>query len=161
MKRIIFSLVVLVVLLLGILSFIYVGESNKDKNVEVKEEPKQVITKEEKKEYMHYITDIEMQQMIEDKETFFVVISRTGCSHCEAYLPELKKVLNDYKVDGYVLDVVSIEGDYSFIESLDVSGTPTTLFYFDGEEDTMSRVIGSRSYDLIVEFLTKREYIKE
>lgn len=72
--------------------------------------------------------------MIKNKRSFVVVISQTFCSHCIAYKPIYNEVLSKHNAKGYDLDIVELEEEQrkDILNSLNVSGTPTTLIYIDG-----------------------------
>ena len=105
----------------------------------------------------------DLNNKIKNKESFVVVISQTGCSHCEQYLPELNKALNDYDLKVYVLNISGISDEENKIlaQHLKFSGTPTTIFFKDGEEKTtLNRIVGYISKDKIIEKFKALEYIK-
>ncbi len=107
------------------------------------------------------MTDLE--QKINSKETFMLVISQTGCSHCEQYLPELDRTLSDYDLKANVLNISNLSDSDSkkLSQYANFSGTPTTMFFIDGEEKTsLNRLVGYASKDKIVERLQSLGYVK-
>lgn len=46
-----------------------------------------------------------LENKINNKESFVVCISRTTCSHCNDYKPKLRKVANKYKINIYYTDI--------------------------------------------------------
>lgn len=107
------------------------------------------------------VSDLETK--IENKETFILVISQTGCSHCEQYLPELNRTLADYDLDAFVLNISGLdkENTQTLANYVNFSGTPTTIFFIDGEEKTtLNRLVGYASKTKIIDRLESLGYIK-
>lgn len=105
----------------------------------------------------------DLETKIENKETFILVISQTGCSHCEQYLPELDRTLANYDLEAYVLNISGLdkENTQTLAKYVNFSVTPTTVFFTNGEEKTtLNRLIGYASKTKIVERLKSLGYIK-
>ncbi|MBQ4031097.1 MAG: thioredoxin family protein [Bacilli bacterium] len=118
--------------------------------------------KEEK--YFKELTISELQEKIDNKESFILVISQTTCSHCAEYKPRIKKVLAKYEVTGYYIekDLLNAEETTQLNNIANISGTPATIFIIDGEEKSSStRISGARSTDVIVSRLKAMGYIKK
>ena len=118
--------------------------------------------KEEK--YFKELTISELQEKIDNKESFILVISQTTCSHCAEYKPRIKKVLAKYEVTGYYIekDLLNEEETTQLNNIANISGTPATIFITDGEEKSSStRISGARSTDVIVSRLKAMGYIKK
>ena len=49
------------------------------------------------------ITPSNLEEKINNKETFIVVITQTGCMHCENYLPEFNRTLKELQLEAYQL----------------------------------------------------------
>lgn len=92
----------------------------------------------------------EYNKLIENKETFILEIMSTKCSACTHYKPTLKKVLDDYDIDIKYINI--LKGDNEKINNIaGIDGTPTVIFYKNGEEETVaSRIVGSISYQKTV-----------
>lgn len=106
------------------------------------------------------VSDLETK--INNKETFVLVISQTGCSHCEQYLPELDRTLKEIDFTAYELNVTGIskEEGSTLNKYVNFSGTPTTIFFHEGEEaTTLNRIIGYASKTKIIERLKSLGYI--
>ena len=106
----------------------------------------------------------ELIKKIDNKEDFVLCISRTTCSHCDAYKPKLRKIANKYDIKIYYTDVdlydINDLEDFSSKISFDGS-TPITLFIKNGEETTTAtRIEGNVSTDKIIDKLKKNGYIK-
>ncbi len=107
------------------------------------------------------VSDLETK--IANKETFILVISQTGCSHCEQYLPELDRTLKELNIEANVLNITNLNTDEKITLSkyANFSGTPTTLFFTEGEEKTsLNRIIGYASKAKIKERLASLGYTK-
>ena len=118
--------------------------------------------KEEK--YFKELSISELQEKIDNKESFILVISQTTCSHCAEYKPRIKKVLAKYEVTGYYIekDLLSAEETIQLNNIANISGTPATIFITDGEEKSSStRITGARSTDVIISRLKAMGYIKK
>lgn len=105
----------------------------------------------------------DLEKKINNKDTFILVISQTGCSHCEQYLPELNRTLEEYDLNAYELNITGLskEDSNTLAKYVNFSGTPTTIFFTDGEEKTtLNRLIGYNSKTKIVERLKSLGYIK-
>ena len=106
----------------------------------------------------------ELKEKIDKEESFILVVTRTDCSHCAIYLPRLQKVLEEYKLTAYKIEIDewTDEETGSLKDICNVSGTPTTIFIENGEEkNTSSRLVGSKSQEQIIQRFKAMGYIKE
>ena len=134
------------VILLIIMVFIYVKHSN------------------DNKDYFVGISYKELNEKIENKDSFMLCVSSTTCSHCASYKPKLKEIANDKKVEIYYTDIdqYSDSDKEKFNKEYDVSGTPTTLIFVDGREvSVMSRIEGDVSKDKVINSLEKYNLMNE
>ena len=114
--------------------------------------------------YIHELTFNELESKLNNQDSFVLIITQTGCSHCEAYLPVVQNVSNKYKVDFYVLNRTNIsDEERTKLKNIaNISGTPTTLFYTSGEEKSaLNRLVGQATEYRLVEKLTSEGYIRE
>lgn len=105
----------------------------------------------------------ELQEKIEDKDSFILVVSREGCSHCKEFLPIFEEILKDHDIKAYSVDLATLsKKDRSYLATIaNVSGTPTTLFIENGEEKSvMNRIVGSSNRKNIESTLKRNGYIK-
>ena len=120
-----------------------------------------------KKSDFKSIEDINLTTLktkIDNKEKFVLVITQTGCSHCMAYLPVLDEIGKDYKLTFYDINMTNLsdEEKTEFNKLVRISGTPTTIFYTDGEEEsTTSRLVGEKTKEKIINRLKSEGYINE
>ncbi len=110
------------------------------------------------------ITYDELKTMLDNKESFVLFIGSATCSHCDAYKVTLNKVIKEYDVDIKYIDISEMsDTEVSSLQAkFPFSGTPTTIFIEDGEEEsTFNRIEGESSYSEVIEALTENGYIKE
>lgn len=107
----------------------------------------------------------DLNKMLDDKESFVLFIGSVTCTHCASYKVTLNKVIDEKNVDGvYYIDIDNLsDKDLSSLQAkFPFSGTPTTVFITDGEEEnTFNRIEGEASYSEITEALEENNYIKE
>lgn len=123
----------------------------------------------EKKEADKHLVEIsigELQEKVNNKDTFILVVTKDGCSYCESYKPVIKDVLEEYDVVAYELNQTKLttKEDQNAYEELvpNITGTPTTVFFKNGEEITVSnRLIGAVKRDKVVDRLKALGYITE
>ncbi len=113
--------------------------------------------------YLVELSYKELSEKLDKKESFILVITRTDCSHCAVYKPKLKEVLRDNNIIAYEIatDKLSTKEKAAFNDIANVSGTPTTIFIVNGEEETTTnRLIGDVSTEKIITRLKSQGYIK-
>ena len=106
----------------------------------------------------------ELNKKLENKETFFFVVIRDGCSHCESFIPKVEDVLDEYNIIGYKINYTDLseKDDEEFYNKFGVDSTPTTIFINDGYETSiMQRLEGNVSKDKLISKLKANNYIKE
>ena len=120
-----------------------------------------------KKSDFKSIEDIDLATLktkIDNKEKFVLVVTQTGCSHCTSYLPVLEEVGEEYKLTFYDINMTNLSDDEKteFNKLVRISGTPTTIFYTNGEEEsTTARLVGEKTKDKIINRLKSEGYINE
>ena len=125
-----------------------------------------ILNKKDKKgdEHLIELKFSELEDKINKKEDFILVVTQTNCSHCESYKPILKDVLVNYDIVAYEINTkkLSKEEYKGFSNIININGTPTTIFFRNGEETTTSnRLIGEQKYNNIVRRFQSLGYIKE
>ena len=106
------------------------------------------------------VTEIEysdLEEMIDNKDSFILEIVQTGCSHCEEFTPRFRAVLKDNNVTAYSLNLYNLnDEDREKFNDLttSVSGTPTVLYFENGKE-TSNRIYGAVPNEKIEDFLEK------
>ena len=102
--------------------------------------------------------------MLDNKESFFFVVVKDGCSYCDAYKPKVEEVLNEYNIVGYKLNISNMsESEYEeFDANYNVDGTPTTIFITNGQETSLlQRIDGNVSKEKLISKLEANSYIKK
>lgn len=120
--------------------------------------------KENKKDYITYISITELKDKIKNKDDFILVFTQDGCGHCATYHDVINSVVKEYDINIYDINLTEVKDDdiADLNKIASISGTPTTLFYIDGEEQTtLNRINGSTSKTNLVNKLKKMGYIKE
>lgn len=96
----------------------------------------------------------EVLEKIENKENFVLCISATNCVHCQDYKPKLKKISKEYDIKIYYInrDKLNNKEYEEFKTKLSFDGgTPTTIFFKDGEEKTTAtRIEGNDKIEKII-----------
>ena len=105
----------------------------------------------------------EYKKLIDDKSSFPLVIGRETCSACEAYKTTMEKFIKKYGVDvKYIdLDDLTDSQENEIINDYPISGTPTTIFVKNGEEeDKYNRIVGNAKYSKTEDMYRQNGYIK-
>lgn len=105
----------------------------------------------------------EFKDKIENKETFFFVVIRDGCTYCESFEPKMEEVVNEYDIIGYTLNVSDMsDSEYQeFIKEYNIDGTPQTIFITEGHEvSLLQRIDGNVSKEKIISKLKSNNYIQ-
>ena len=111
----------------------------------------------------HEVKIDELTKMIEDKESFVLVVGSETCSACEAYKPTMEKVITNYNIRVNYINIYPLtdEEKAKLLSYVYYTSTPTTVYFEKGEAtETHNRLTGAVSYDKIVESLKKNGYIK-
>lgn len=107
----------------------------------------------------------EIIEKIENKDTFVLCISATNCVHCQDYKPKLEKISKDYDITIYYINKDTIEDEKyrEFKSKLSFDGgTPTTIFFINGEEKTTAnRIEGNVRTEKIINKLKNNGFITE
>lgn len=114
-------------------------------------------------DYLKDISYSKLQSKLENKDTFFFIVVRDGCSFCESLIPRVEDVLEENEVVGYKLNLSNMSSDdlEDFANKYNVDGTPTTIFITEGTEvSIMQRIEGSVSKEYFKEKLQQNNYIK-
>lgn len=98
------------------------------------------------------------------KDKILLYLGSTDCSYCKEYKPLLEEVLQEYKLIAYYLDkaTLSDEQKLDLMNSLDVLydgiATPQLLVFQEG--NTIGQLLGIKTKEQIVAFLTEKGYIE-
>ena len=112
------------------------------------------------------LTELNSNDVIEkinNKEDFVLLVSQTTCSHCMVYKPKVKEIANKHDVEIFYIDIDLLDKKESneFGKYIYTDGTPVTIFFIDGEEETTAnRINGNASSKRIEDSLKKYGFIK-
>ena len=117
-----------------------------------------------KKTYMKEINYKEYHEMLDNKESFILEIMRADCSACVKFKPIITEVAKEEKIKIYYIDTDNLteeEVDKIYDET-GITGTPTLLFYIDGEEESKStRLEGTRTKEQVINRFKLMGFLKE
>jgi thioredoxin-like negative regulator of GroEL len=113
--------------------------------------------------YLIELSYNELEEKINNKESFVVVFTQSQCAHCHEYKPILKRTLAKVELYAYeiVLDKLSKEEGSKLNDIANVSQTPTTVFIKNGQEiNSTSRLLGVQSEDKLIKRFKTFGYIE-
>ena len=105
----------------------------------------------------------EYKKLVENKETFPLVIGSSTCSACSMFKPTMESFIKKYQVEVKYIDLskLSDEDKQSLGSIVNFKSTPTTVFYKDGEQTSVyHRIVGSVGLSDVVEAYKKMGYIE-
>ena len=103
------------------------------------------------------------KEMINNKESFILFIGSDECSHCADYEITLNRVIKKYNVEVNYLNLLDMSNEQlnEFKSQISFTGTPTTIFIKNGEEDShYNRIVGAVDYDEVVKKFEDNGYIE-
>lgn len=106
----------------------------------------------------------ELEEKINNNETFAFVIGSRTCSACQMYKGTMEKIIKDYGIQIYFieLDDISEEDDSKLRSKFSFQYTPTTIFIENGSErTTYDRFSGAVGYSEVVERLKDYNIIED
>ncbi len=110
------------------------------------------------------ITTVKAQEMIDEKQSFYLVVGSATCTYCAEYKKVMTKIVDKYKVSINYLELGS--GNYSEVTSFvsktlgqTVDSTPTTFVIVDGKVDVKQE--GTLTENVVEKLLLKYGYISE
>jgi thiol-disulfide isomerase/thioredoxin len=111
-------------------------------------------------EFINNISYQTFNEMIDNGETFVILISQRDCGHCVAFKPDYNQAMKENNIIGYELDVQMLnQTDRSdFLSRFNISSTPTTMIFTNGvpEEETL---VGTQPPEEVTNFLKKYNLI--
>lgn len=101
----------------------------------------------------------EFEEKVNSDEKFVLFIGSESCSHCQTYKGTLNRVVKDYNVEIYYIDISSLTNEqFAYLNShFPFTGTPTTIVIENGKEYERHscRIDGAKSYDYTIARLKK------
>ena len=105
----------------------------------------------------------ELTKMIDNKESFVLVIGSDVCSACEAFRPTMEKIIVNYNLEINYINVNALKDEEKakLLTYVYYANTPTTVYFEKGvATETHNRIVGAASYDKVLESLKNNGYIK-
>lgn len=120
-----------------------------------------IVFSQDEGKYIHDISLNEVVNKIEDKESFILYIKQTDCEHCKTFTPNFISVLSQNNIEAYSLNISNLSEDENttYSELFDVEGTPTVLFFNDGNE-SLIRIEGEQTKAKIKSKIESAGFIK-
>lgn len=120
-----------------------------------------LVFSEDENKYIHDISLDEVVNKIDSEDSFILYIKQTDCEHCKAFTPDFISVLSENNVEAYSLNIsnLSDEENETYSELFDVDGTPTVLFFNDGNE-SLIRIEGEQTKAKIKSKMESAGFIK-
>ena len=100
--------------------------------------------------------------MMENKESFPLVIGSATCSACSMFKGTMETFISKYQVNVRYIDISKLsEEDYSsLMTEINFSSTPTTIFVNKGKHTSVyQRIVGAENLSGVVSAYKKQGYI--
>lgn len=100
--------------------------------------------------------------MMENNETFPLVIGSSTCSACAMFKGTMESFISKYQVNVRYIDISKLsEEDYNLLMTeVNFTSTPTTIFIKDGKHTSVyQRIVGAESISNVVNTYKKMGYI--
>lgn len=104
----------------------------------------------------------EFKKMVENKESFPLVIGSSTCSACSMFRPTMEAFIVKYNIDVKYIDIskLSEEDNNEFASIIGFKSTPTTVFFKDGEQTSVyDRIVGSEDLNVVISAYKRMGYI--
>ena len=103
----------------------------------------------------------DLEEKINNKDSFILEVIQTGCSHCEEFSPRFRAVLKTNNLEAYSINIYNLSDEErkEFNDLVTISGTPTVIFFDKGKEE--NKISGAVSNEKLEEELKESSYIKE
>ena len=120
-----------------------------------------IVFTEDESKYLHDITLSKVIKKKEKGDRFILYIKQTNCEHCKVFTPRFVSALKDTKLEAYVLNLTNLtdEENETYSNTFDVEGTPTVLFFDEGNE-SLIRIEGEQTKDRIISKLKSAGFTK-
>lgn len=104
----------------------------------------------------------EFKKLVENKESFPLVIGSSTCSACSMFRPTMEAFIKKYNIDVKYIDISKLSEDENgeFSSNIGFKSTPTTVFFVDGKQTSVyDRIVGSETMTSVVESYKRMGYI--
>ena len=108
------------------------------------------------------ISYAEYVELKDNKESFPLVIGRTGCSACAMFKETMESFIEKYNVDIKYIDISKLTKEESnmLASEINFESTPTTVFFKDGKQTSVYyRIVGSAVISDVVSAYKRMGYI--
>ena len=104
-----------------------------------------------------YLKEVKDINSINKNNKTFIVITKTGCSHCTNIIKNIKEIINEYDITFYLINInkANEESKKYITETLEVDATPTILI-FDNNK-LINKKVGELTYSEISNLLFSEE----
>ena len=104
----------------------------------------------------------ELASKIENKDSFVLYVGSSECSHCAEFKPTLEKIIYEYDLDVYYINMANLSDARrnAILEKIDGEGTPTTVYIEKGDTKANPRVEGAMNYDTTLEFFKELKLVE-
>lgn len=104
----------------------------------------------------------ELANKFKEKQSFILYLGSSNCSHCMEFRPTLDKVVSDYNLDVYYLNMAKIsENQYKEIsKKVNFEGTPSVLEVKNGEAFYTKRIVGVKDEEATIDYFKSIGAIK-
>lgn len=110
------------------------------------------------------VTYQEYRDLVESGDKFVLFIGSSSCSHCTTYKKTINRVIEDYHINVYYIDLSKLEEEQAanISSHFPFTGTPTTIVIENGEEyeRAKTRISGSKNYEYTVKKFKNAKIIK-
>ena len=106
----------------------------------------------------------ELKEKINNEDSFILIFTQDGCTHCKAFIPVANKVGQKYNITFYDFSITNIsEENKAYLKNVAfATATPTTVFIENGKEkSTLNRLEGNVQEYKLVDKLKATGYINE
>ena len=111
----------------------------------------------------HEISYEEYVNMMENDDSFPLVIGSSTCSACSMFKQTMDSFIKKYQVEVYYIDISKLsEDDYNLLKSeVNFSSTPTTIFVENGKHTSVYyRIVGSDTMSNVINSYKRMGYIE-
>ena len=105
-----------------------------------------------------------LENKINNKETFIIYIGSSTCSNCASLNPTLNKVIQNYNLTIYYINVHNLTDDENnrLLSLINYENkTPRIYFITGGKHDDVNVIFGNQAYETLVNYFKNQGYIKE
>lgn len=120
-----------------------------------------VVFSDNEDKYLKEVSIDKVLDMKENDESFILYIKQTNCEHCKVFTPRFVNVLKEKKLKAYVLNLtdLSTEDNKKYENNFDIKGTPTVLFFDNGDE-SLIKIQGEQTKEQIISKIESAGFLK-